>query len=135
MHEGEQRCDGGLDVGDQGHLDRIADAHVLRLQVDLNRPSLAGFRIRIDPGHGGTQDQKRVAGMHDVIGRFGAEMPDAAGGVGRIIGEHAFAKQRFRNRSVQFRRQLSNFVARAEGPLAHQDGNLVSLIDEGCGLS
>ncbi len=77
--QGQQRAERLLCIADQSDLHRIAQSDAVRFRIDLHAARGAGRRVGINPGHGGTDNQDRVASVHRLFGRDGPEMTDASG--------------------------------------------------------
>ena len=134
LNQRQQRAQHGLTVAGQADLDGAAQTDALRIGVDLDDTGVAGFGVELHVGEAAAGDKERVAGLHGVLGRGGAQQTDAAGGVGAIVGNHRLAEQRLDDRAADFLGQLHHFFNAADGAAPGQDDDLGAGVDDVGGI-
>ena len=128
---GEERLDEGLDLRVDSEADVRAAAQLLRVRIHLNG---RGVRQELVVGEVGAQQDQHVGVVHALGGCAVAQQARHAHVEGVVVLDEVLAAQRVADRSLERVRQGDDLVMGALDARAGEDRDLVSLVEEGCGL-
>ena len=129
----QQPGEGLPDVAQEVHLHRIAQAEVLRLEVDLHAPRLAGGREELRVRVVGAHHEEGVAVLQHVVAGAGAEQAGLLRVVGHVARDHVLAQQRGDDPGAEPVRDGEHLLGRAAGSCTDQHRDLRSLVEHGGG--
>jgi hypothetical protein len=74
--------------------------------------------------------EEHVDLVHQVLGRLGAEQPDPAGGIRRVVGDRRLARQRLDDLGAKRLSDGEQFLPGMQRPGAGQDRDLAPVVEE-----
>ena len=117
-------------VANQPNFHRISQSDAHGIDIDLDGASLARLRQEFDVGKAAAGDQKRVAILHNFLGRQRAEEADSAGRIRAVVRDRGFSKQRFDDGRRKFCGDLFQFGRCPQSATAGQDCDSLSRIQD-----
>ena len=119
-----------LRVADQLHVDRVADADHVGLDVDLDAARLPLLRQELRVREARADHEQRVAALDHVVARNRPQQPDRAGHVREVVGEHVLAEQRLGDAGAEQVGDALELRGGAAGALANEHRDLLPLVED-----
>ena len=119
-----------LRVAHEEDVHRVAHSHEPPVDVDLHAARLALLRQPLGVGEARADHQQRVAVLHHVIARLGAEEADRAGHERQVVGQGRLAVERLGHAAAEQVGHLGHLVLRAERPGADQHRDLLAGVEQ-----
>src|SRR5438105_6811473 len=95
----------------QVHLARVAKRKHRSVDIDLHGPCLTFFRKELRPRKSAADDEECVALGHHVRARTRSKEADGAGHEGKVVFEHRFPEERFRDSSAELLGKSNDLVS------------------------
>ena len=109
---------------------RISQREHRSLDIDLDGADSAVLRQEFGPRKAGPDHQQRVAALHQVPARLGAEQSDGAGDERKVVRKHVFAQKRLRDAGTEKRGRFDQQRRRSPGSGADQDRHLAAGVQD-----
>ena len=125
--EGTQR---GGRIADEVHLVGVAHPDEGGVEVDLDPARLAELGHELRVGEARPDGEEGVAVTHHLVAGAAAEQPDRACHVGQLVAQHVLAQQGLGHPGTEQVGDLLDLGARGPRPLSHEDGHLLTGVED-----
>ena len=129
----QQGTQGGCAVADQVDFHRVAQTDTCAVNIDLHPPCAPRFRQEFAVRERGPDHQQRVASLHHVPGRFGAEQTDASRNEGKVVRNRCLAKQGLGYPGLQFFGDRDHLISCRERAGPDEDSRFFACVQYRCG--